>query len=58
MDSLSLAVVVAYKKAQEISYRYSKGICLKEKPWYAVPLWEGLDKAIVKSIWRKYCPLP
>lgn len=56
-EDLSLAVVAAYKKAQEISYRYCKGTVKKGGiPWYSVPFWKGLNKSIVKSIWRKHHP--
>ena len=47
---LTLAVIASYKRAQELTFTYSGGE--KSIPWCDLPFW-GLDRAIVKSIWRK-----
>mgnify|MGYP001615906777 FL=1 len=54
MMLISLAVISAFKKAQELTFQFCGELPTGEKLWYEIPFFKGIDKAIVKSIWRHY----
>jgi len=54
IENLGVAIIASLKRAQELTYQYSKALPKGESLWYEVPFWKRLDKATAKSLWRKY----
>ncbi len=52
LERLGLAVLAAMKRSEEITMQYCKIRC--GRSWWQSPYFGGLDKGIVKSIWRHY----
>jgi hypothetical protein len=53
-NMLSLAMIAALRRAQEITFKYCHELVKEEKLWYELSYFKNLDKSIIKSIWRHY----
>ena len=53
-NNLTLAVIASLKKAQELTFQFCGKLPKGEKLWYEIPFFDGLNKCIVKSIWKHY----
>lgn len=51
---LHLAVLASYKRAQELTCKYSGCLVEEEKSWNRWGEQFGISSAILKSIWRKW----